>query len=192
VWGKVFPDFSTDQAKSAIFKATLKKCDVDIKLFSLSGEPVRAQITLTLDSAIAPDARPLGNSPDITHNIDIMYGSKMTTICKEIYGRHDSKICAAVANYNGMVNCDLQKHTGERLVFPSIHLLNDEYLEEWDKLEQDQKKESANKVMTHYDHKVDLIGKKRADQYFKTMGLDKNEPYEDWRARRNRNKGYEA
>ncbi len=191
-WGKVFPASNTGETSSAVFKATLEKCEVKILLFSLSGEPVRADITLTLKSLVAPDARPLGNSPDITHNVDIQYGAKMTTICKGIYGRYDSKICAAIADYNGLVNCDLQTHAGKKLVFPSIHLLDDEYLEEWDKLEKDQKKAEKGKVKTHYERKVELIGQKRADQYFKTMELDKDEPYEEWRARRNRNKGYEA
>lgn len=193
IWGEVFLNTSSKPGEeAAVFKATLKKCDIKILLFSLSGEPVRAEITLEVESATAAVAHPPKNSPDVTHNIDIQYGSKMTTICKGIYGRYDSKICAAIAEYNGLVNCDLNNQTGKKLVFPSIHLLNDEYLDEWDKLEKEQKKAEAEKVLTHYEHKVDLIGKKRANQYFKTMGLDKEEPYAVWRARRNRNKGYEA
>ncbi len=191
-WGKVFPGSNPGDEKGAIYKCTLTKCDIEVLLFSLEGEPIRAKITLAVKSLIAAKARPPMNSPDITHNVQINYGDKMTTICKKIYGRYDSKICAAIATYNNLVDWDLSRVEGKQLVFPSIHLLNQDYLEDWDKLEKEQKKEAAAHIVTHYEFKENLIGKARATQYFKTFGYDPNEAYATWRARRNKNKGYTA
>jgi len=192
VWGYVFPDTGNDnkEKKPAVFKGQLEKCTVKILLFSLKGEPVKAEIDLQIKSIVAPDARPLGNSPDVTHNVPIGYGDKMTTICNEIYGRFDSKICSAVAAYNGLVNWDLQDKVGKQLVFPSIHLLNEEYIEEWDQLEQQQKEKEAEAVYTHFDHMASLIGEKKAKQYFKTFDFDPAQPYEEWQQSYNETKGY--
>lgn len=187
-WGKVFPNSNPSEAKGSIYKCTLVKCEIEVLLFSLAGEPVRAKISLSVKSLIAAKARPPMNSPDITHNIDIRYGDKMTTICKKIYGRYDSKICAAIATYNNLVDWDLSRVEGKQLVFPSIHLLNQDYLEEWDKLEKEQKVEKAQHVVTHYEHMQALIGDKKATQYFKTFGFDPDQSYEEWSKMREKTK----
>jgi len=162
IWGNIFPATGNDntEKKTAIFKGTLKDCEVELLLFSLSGEPVKAKITLTIDSEIAPDAKPLGNSPDITHHIDIGYGEKMTMHCNEIYGRYDSKICAAVAEYNNLIDWDLKQ--GSAMVFPSIHMLNEKYLEDYEDVEVKHVHEE-----TEYEQMLDLIGDKKTKQYFK-------------------------
>ena len=192
VWGNIFPDSSTDnkEKKSAVFKGMLKSCRVELLLFSLKGEPVKAKITLEIESAMDPDARPLGNSPDITHNIAINYGDRMTTHCNEIYGRFDAKICSAVAQYNNMIDWDLQPMVGKKLIFPSIHLLNEMYIEDWEQLEAKEKEQTAGNVETHYDYMVDLIGEKKAKQYFKTFDHDPNQPYEEWLQAKNKTKGF--
>lgn len=164
VWGKIFPDTtnSNGEKKAAVFKGTLNECKVGLKLFSLKGEPIKAEITLSIDSEISPDARPLGNSPDLTHYIDISHGDKMTMHCQEIYGRHDSKICSAVAEYNNLIDWNLKE--GSRMVFPSIHLLNEEYLEGYEEVAVKHVKEESE-----YQQMVELIGEKKAKQYYKAF-----------------------
>jgi hypothetical protein len=58
----------------------------------LGGEPVKPEINLNIKSQMAPEVRPLGNSPDLTHVYEITKEDKMTTYCDKIYGRHDVKI----------------------------------------------------------------------------------------------------
>ncbi len=190
VWGKIFPNTSNGPEKTAVFKGKMKKCEITVKLFALDGEPIKADIVLTVESVIAADAKLIGNSPDVSHFIPINFGDKMTTICKNIYGRYDSKICAAVANYNGLINCDLQGQVGEKLTFPSIQILEESYIEDWDTIEEKKKKISLEKIETHYEHMESLIGKKKAKQYFKTFGFAPDQPYEQWQEQRNKNKGY--
>jgi len=164
VWGNIFPSTTNnnDETKPAIFKAILEKCDVHLALFSLQGEPVKAKITLTLKSIIAPDARPMGNSPDITHHIDINHGDKMTMHCLKIYGRYDSKICSAVAEYNNLIDWNLKPMS--KMVFPSIHLLNQDYLDNYEEMEIKPVGEESE-----YQQMVELIGEKKAKQHFKAF-----------------------
>ena len=169
VWGNIFPDTSNKKGEDnpAVYKGTLKSCKVDIKLFSLKGEPVKAKITLDTKSAIAPEQRPLGNSPDLTHYYDITHGEKMTTYCNRIYGRYDSKICAAVAEYNGMVDWELP--AGKKMTFPSIHLLEANYLDKYEDAEMKfVKDESDDEFMR------DLIGSRRTEQFYKTLKANKH------------------
>jgi hypothetical protein len=164
IWGKVFPDTSNSngEAKTSAFKATLESCTVKIVLFSLSGEPVKAEINLKLKSEIAPEARVLGKSPDITHHVDISYGDKMTMHCERIYGRHDSKICSAVAEYNDMIDWNLKPKT--KMVFPSIHLLNQDYLDHYEEMEIKPVSEQSKQ-----EQMVELIGERKAKQHFKAF-----------------------
>lgn len=164
VWGKVFPDTgnSNGEEKPAVFKGTLNDCTVDLLLFSLKGEPVKAKITLNIESEIAPEARPLGKSPDLTHYIDVSHGDKMTMYCNQIYGRHDSKICAAVAEYNNLIDWDLK--AGTKMIFPSIHMLNEKYLGDYEDIKVGHVHEESE-----YQQMVELIGEKKTKQYYKTF-----------------------
>lgn len=172
VWGQVFPDTSNKKGEDnpAVFKGTLKDCTVEIKLFSLKGEPVKATMKLKVKSLIDPLQRPLGKSPDLTHVYNITHGEKMTTYCNEIYGRFDTKICSAVAEYNGKIDWELQ--AGERITFPSIHMLEKEYLHRYNdapmKMVID---ESEEEFM------ADLIGENRAKQYHKVVNFNKKTFY---------------
>lgn len=165
VWGNIFPDTSNKSGKNnpAVYKGTLRNCNVDINLFSLKGEPVKAKITLDLNSAIDPNVRPLGASPDLTHYYDITHGEKMTNYCNDIYGRYDANICAAIAEYNGLV--DWEMPAGRKITFPSIHLLEDQYLSKYEN--------AAVSSVLHLPRKKRMermVGKRRANQYFKTFG----------------------
>jgi len=164
VWGNIFPDTSNDnkEDKTAVFKATLESCTVKIVLFSLSGEPIKAEINLKLKSEIAPEARPLGKSPDITHHVDISHGDKMTMHCERIYGRYDSKICSAVAEYNDMIDWNLKPKA--KMIFPSIHLLNQDYLDHYEEMEIRPVSEQ-----TEYEQMAELIGDKKAKQHYKAF-----------------------
>lgn len=164
VWGKVFPNSNTKDGDNnpAVYKAMLKNCDIEITLFSLKGEPIKAKITLELESQMAPEERPLGKSPDLTHYFDITQGDKMTTYCNNIYGRYDSKICSAVAEYNNMIDWKLKG--GTKIIFPSIHMLEEKYLDDYEEVEIESiSQESEEEQMRA------LIGEKRANQYYKTF-----------------------
>lgn len=164
IWGKVFPNSGTDGGDSnpAVYKAMLKSCNVEIMLFSLKGEPIKAKITLDLKSQMAPEERPLGKSPDLTHNYEITQGDKMTTYCNQIYGRYDSKICSAIAEYNNMIDWDLKG--GTKIIFPSIHMLEDKYLDEYEEVEVELIGEESEEQQMR-----ELIGEKRTQQYYKVF-----------------------
>lgn len=173
VWGKVFPNSNTKKGENnpAVYKAMLEKCTIDISLFSLSGEPVKAKITLDLISQMAPEERPLGKSPDLTHYFEITQGDKITTYCNNIYGRFDSKICTAIAEYNNMVDWELKG--GTKVIFPSIHMLEDKYLEDYEEVEVLSILEESEEQQMK-----DLIGEKRAEQYYKVFSKQQTEKYE--------------
>lgn len=173
VWGKVFPNSNTKKGENnpAVYKAMLEKCTIDISLFSLSGEPVKAKITLDLVSQMAPEERPLGKSPDLTHYFEITQGDKITTYCNNIYGRFDSKICTAIAEYNNMVDWELKG--GTKVIFPSIHMLEDKYLEDYEEVEVLSILEESEEQQMK-----DLIGEKRAEQYYKVFSKQQTEKYE--------------
>jgi hypothetical protein len=170
VWGNIFPSTSNanDEKQPAVFKATLESCTVKIVLFSLAGEPVKAEINLKLKSELAPDARPLGKSPDITHNVDISHGDKMTMHCERIYGRYDSKICSAVAEYNNLIDWDLKPKA--KMVFPSIHLLNQDYLDHYEEMEIKPVSDESE-----YEQMLELIGEKKTKQHYKAFPFKKGE-----------------
>ncbi len=188
IWGENLPDStnSDEETATGVFACHLEECGVEITHFSLKGHPIKAKITLKLTSLVPPDGRPTGESPDLTHHIPIKHGDKMTRICNEIYGRFDAKICAAVSQYNGIISWrSMQKDSV--MSFPSIHMLNELYLDEWTEME---KKAEEGPSQTHYEHMCELIGQQKADQYFRTFEFDKNEPYTEWLARREDNRGY--
>lgn len=164
IWGQVFPNSNTMDGENnpAVYKAMLKNCDVEIMLFSLTGEPVKAKITLDLVSQMAPEERPLGKSPDLTHYYDVIEGDKMTTYCNKIYGRFDSKICSAVAEYNNMIDWKLKG--GTKMTFPSIHMLEDKYLEDYEEVDI-----TPLEQETEEDQMMALIGEKRTQQYYKSF-----------------------
>lgn len=168
-WGKVFPDAANSSSKTAIYKGMLNSYTVDIELFSIKGEPIKAKISLEIDSLIDPAAKPLGNSPDLTHHIPITFGDKMTMHCNKIYGRYDAQICSAVAEYNNMIDWNLQSMAGKTLTFPSIHLLNEKYLDVF-KGQEPKELKLFNKK-SEYEQMVSLVGEKKAKQYFKTFGI---------------------
>lgn len=161
VWGKVFPDTSNKKGERnpPLYKGMLKQCDVSVKLFSFDGEPIKASIKLTLKSMIDPMVRPLGASPDLTHYYNISEGDKMTNYCQRIYGRYDTNICAAVAAYNGLVDWELKG--GQKIMFPSIHLLEESYLPKYERVEP-----KSILRMNRRERMEQLVGKKRANQYF--------------------------
>lgn len=170
VWGNIFPDTSNDdkEKKPAVFKGTLESCTVKIVLFSLKGEPVKAEINLKLKSEIDPEARPMGESPDITHHVDISHGDKMTMHCERIYGRYDSKICSAVAEYNNLIDWNLKPKS--KMVFPSIHLLNQDYLDHYEEMEVKPVEDESE-----YEQMVELIGEKKTKQHYKAFPFKKGE-----------------
>jgi phage tail protein X len=173
VWGDIFPDTTnmTGDGHAPIFKGILKECKIEINLFSLSGEPVKAKINLSITSTIAPEARPLGNSPDLTHVYEITDGDKMTTFCNQIYGRHDSKICSAVAEYNNLIDWNLEG--GSKITFPSIHMLNEKYLNDYEEVKVRSVLEKSEEERMR-----NLIGDKRAKQYYKMFPNKRNKSFD--------------
>lgn len=171
IWGKIFPSSNTknEESQPAVYRGQLTSYEVKLLLFSTKGEPIRAEINLKIKSLIDPAAKPLGQSPDLTHHIPINFGDKMTMHCNKIYGRYDAQICAAVAEYNNMIDWNLQSMAGKTLTFPSIHLLNEKYLDAFK--DQEPKAIKIFNKKSEYEQMVSLVGEKKAKQYFKTFGI---------------------
>ena len=93
----------------------------------------------------------------------------MTMHCNKIYGRFDAQICSTVAEYNNMIDWNLQSMAGKTLTFPSIHLLNEKYLDAFK--DQAPKQIKAFNKKSEYEQMVSLVGEKKAKQYFKTFGV---------------------
>jgi Contractile injection system tube protein len=84
VWGAVFASESTAKGTKGIYYCVLQELKITYHLFSAAGKPVRAVANLTLLPFVAPLKRPTGNSPDLTHLIEIKYGDNLPKLCENI------------------------------------------------------------------------------------------------------------
>jgi hypothetical protein len=117
-WGKILPSNSHQQEqKDGTFKGRLTSMTVDYVLFGASGNPVRAEISLTIESAIHPDALPKGESPDLSHIIDVKYGDNLPKLCKDIYGSPDFFL--QIAKINNLPSI-YALEPGMKLLFPPL------------------------------------------------------------------------
>jgi len=117
-WGKIMPSSSNAQGQvDGVFKGRLKSMNVEFTLFGASGNPVRAEISLNFGSAVNPETRPTGNSPDLTHLIEVKFGDNLPALCKDIYGSPEFFLqIAKVNNLSSIYAIE----PGMKLLFPPL------------------------------------------------------------------------
>lgn len=103
-----------------IFKCQLQSLQVEHKMFSPQGLPLRAVLKATFREFIEDSARNLmenKSSPDLTHVRTVKEGDTLPLMAERIYG--DPKYYIEVARINGITNFRNLK-PGSELVFPPI------------------------------------------------------------------------
>lgn len=118
-WGNVFLTQSNDSAlaETSIFKCILSNMDVKYTLFSASGNPIRAEISLKFRGFQDAESRATGHSPDLTHLIEIKYGDNLPALCKRIYG--SPEFFLQIARVNNLPSI-YAIEPGMKLVFPPL------------------------------------------------------------------------
>lgn len=117
-WGKIFTASSTDaNAINGVYKCVLSEMEIKYELFAADGTPVRAIVSLKLKPYLDANERPFGNSPDLSHIIEIKYGDNLPKLCQDIYD--SPEYYHQVAKVNGLQSAyDLEP--GMRLLFPPL------------------------------------------------------------------------
>ena len=108
LWGALF------------FQGTLTNLNIDFKLFSPSGYPLRAMAKAKFSGVISHELRAAlenKNSPDLTHIRTVKAGDTLPLMTQRIYG--DSKYYLEVAKANNIINFR-QLKPGMEIVFPPI------------------------------------------------------------------------
>jgi hypothetical protein len=90
VWGGVLPSAdSNNEVPEGAFLCQLTGLNIKYSLFSASGNPVRAELTLKLEGREDPKKIASGESPDLSHFVDVQYGDNLPKLCKDIYGSQE-------------------------------------------------------------------------------------------------------
>jgi hypothetical protein len=118
-WGSVFLTQSNDPAlkETSIFKCLLKDMDVKYTLFSAEGHPIRAEVSLKFRGFQDAENRAKGNSPDLSHVVDVKYGDNLPALCKKIYG--SPEFFLQVARINNLPSI-YAIEPGMKLLFPPL------------------------------------------------------------------------
>ena len=117
-WGKVMPSSgNAENEVDGVFRGRLTKLGIEYVLFGSNGNPVRAELNMTFSAAINPEARPTGNSPDLTHFVQIKYGDNLPALCKEIYG--STEFFLQIARINNLPSI-YAIEPGMQLIFPPL------------------------------------------------------------------------
>ena len=118
-WGSVFLTQSNDPAlkETSIFKCLLSSMDVKYTLFSADGYPVRAEVSLKFRGFQDAENRAKGNSPDLSHVVDVKYGDNLPALCKKIYG--SPEFFLQVARINNLPSI-YAIEPGMKLLFPPL------------------------------------------------------------------------
>jgi hypothetical protein len=116
VWGSIMPTFVREGEKP-VFKGRLKELEVKYTMFSLSGKPLRAELSMTFEWVEPPSKRPPGNSPDLTHFVEVKHGDNLPALCKKIYDSPD--FFMQIARINNLPSVYALK-PGMKLLFPPL------------------------------------------------------------------------
>lgn len=117
-WGKIMPSSANAEGQvDGVFKGRLNSMNVEFTLFGASGNPVRAEISLNFGSAVNPETRPTGNSPDLTHLIEVKYGDNLPALCKDVYG--SPEFFLQIAKINNLPSI-YAIEPGMKLLFPPL------------------------------------------------------------------------
>ncbi len=120
VWGTIFGPAETgveNGGTPGCYKGVLKSMEVDYKLFSVSGNPVRADIKLTIKPFMNAVTAPGVASPDLTHIIEIKHGDNLTKLSKQVY--ESPEYAHQIARINGLASVYALR-PGMKLVFPPL------------------------------------------------------------------------
>lgn len=117
-WGKIMPASANAQDQvDGVFKGRLISMTVDFILFGSEGNPVRAEIQMKFKSAVNPETRPTGNSPDLSHLIEVKYGDNLPKLCKDVYG--SPEFFLQIAKINNLPSI-YAIEPGMQLLFPPL------------------------------------------------------------------------
>ncbi len=107
-----------------LFKGILSEMNVEYKLFSPEGVPLRAVVTASFKGIVEELlrlARENNNSPDLTHVRTVKEGDTLPWMTFKIYG--DSKYYLQVATANKLTNFR-RLQPGQQIEFPPIEKLS--------------------------------------------------------------------
>ena len=117
-WGKVFPTNSSDSSTpDGIYRCQLEDLSIKYVLFSATGNPVRAEISMKFVGVIDPVKAAEGYSPDLSHLIEVKYGDNLPAMCKKIYG--SPEFFLQIAKVNNLPSI-YAIEPGMKLVFPPL------------------------------------------------------------------------
>lgn len=95
----------------------MTKCTTKYVLFNSKGTPLRAEVTLTLESYESENDSSKKKSPDLTHLVEVKAGDTLPLMCDRIY--NDSSYYLQIARINGLTNFR-QIKPGTMLEFPPM------------------------------------------------------------------------
>jgi hypothetical protein len=117
-WGKVFPTNSSDSSTpDGIYRCQLEDLTIKYVLFSATGNPVRAEISMKFIGVEDPVKAAEGYSPDLSHLIEVKYGDNLPAMCKKIYG--SPEFFLQIAKVNNLPSI-YAIEPGMKLVFPPL------------------------------------------------------------------------
>jgi len=101
-------------------EGVITKVDVNYKLFDPSGKPLRVQVSVTINESLTDEERAKKdneNSPDLTHQRQIIEGQRLPLMTEQIYDTPDYYL--AVANANSL-NHFRRLRPGQKINFPPV------------------------------------------------------------------------
>lgn len=123
---KVVYDFDGESHQPPVVKLTwgdytytvrVTKFDVKYTLFNVTGEPVRAEVSIGAKYFYLDWKNTEKKSPDLTHLVEVKAGDTLPLMCDRVY--NDSSYYLQIARINGLTNFRNLK-PGTMLEFPPI------------------------------------------------------------------------
>jgi nucleoid-associated protein YgaU len=102
------------------FVGRLETMNINYKLLTTDGKPLRAEVSLTFreDTPAKVDIKQRNtNSPDLSHLVEVKEGDNLPEMCQKIYG--NPKMYLEVARINKLTNFRYLK-AGTKILFPPI------------------------------------------------------------------------
>jgi len=99
------------------YTVRVTKFDVKYTLFNVTGEPVRAEVTIGAKYFYHDWKNTEKKSPDLTHLVEVKAGDTLPLMCNRVY--NDSSYYLQIARINGLTNFRNLK-PGTMLEFPPI------------------------------------------------------------------------
>lgn len=117
-WGSVkIESTNLPGTNPSMFKGQLSDFSVEYSLFSKSGKPVQAKVSMGFKAMMDPEYRPTGQSPDLTHIHQIQTGDNLPMLSQKIYNK--PTFYMQLARVNGLSSV-YQLKPGLQLVIPPL------------------------------------------------------------------------